>query len=101
MKVMFGVAAAALLAACPLSPVSAQARQPVTARVSSAGLDLSTPAGRAILDARVRGAIRQSCGQPGRDLVENAAVRRCSREMASDAVRQMAALRQSITLAAR
>jgi len=51
---------AALLATISTMPVSAQA--PANRAVAYAGLDLSTPAGRATLDRRIGAAVETVCG---------------------------------------
>jgi UrcA family protein len=100
MKIILG-AAAALLSACPLGVTAAENLSTVTARVPTAGLDLNSAAGRAMLDARLRQAIRQACGAPERDLRRNAEVRRCDREMSADATQRLATMRSPAVLAAR
>lgn len=58
--ILAAVAAASLSA----TPAFAQNNAPTRIEISSAGLDLATPQGRAALDLRVLHAARTACGTP-------------------------------------
>ncbi|HXH17360.1 MAG TPA: UrcA family protein [Sphingomonas sp.] len=92
MKISISVASAAIVAACLFSTgVSASpVREPVSVRVSHAGLDLSSTGGRAAFQRRVRSAIGTACAPrtPGLDALADAA--QCRREMTDDATTKIA-----------
>ncbi len=74
------LAAAALLSAATLLPSAAASA--AERRVSYADLDLTTPAGRAAIDARIRAAASRICLRDNRNLSQAVA---CSRESAAQA----------------
>lgn len=94
MKIIQNVATAAVLAIWALSPVAAaaQTRVPVTARIETADLNLSDPAGRASLQRRLATAARHACGQDKARWHELADAQRCYREMMADGSRKIAAI---------
>ena len=87
MKISISVASAAIVAACLFSTgVSASpGREPVSVRVSHAGLDLSSTVGRAAFQRRVRSAISTVCASRGPGLGALADAAQCRREMTDDA----------------
>ena len=101
MKTMIHAALAAAACLCASMPVAAQERIATTVRVPVSGLDLNSAAGRAILDTRLRGAIRNACAPTGASLAEAADSQRCRREMTADAAVRIAALRRGVQVAAR
>ena len=94
MKIIQNAATAAILAVLALSPVSAiaQTRVPVTARIETADLDLSRPAGRASLNRRLATAARRACGHGNIHWQDLADAQRCYREMMADGTRKIAAI---------
>ena len=94
MKIFTSVASAAIVSACLFATgVSASPmRDPVTIRVSHAGLDLASDAGRRVLHRRVRSAINLVCAPRTGGLDAFAELRRCRKEMVQDAAVQTAAL---------
>lgn len=85
------VALAATAFAC-LSSAHAQQREPVTARVSYAGLDLAKIEDRRILDARIDRAALRVCRSHAIGLQRTTDERRCRNEMRSDAQIRVAQL---------
>ena len=83
---------AAAVAACLSSAAHAEQREPVTARVSIAGLDLGTAEGRRILDARIDRAAIGACRSRAFGLRGVADEGRCRREMHRDAQVRIAQL---------
>jgi UrcA family protein len=74
----FAYATAAALAALALAPAQAETR---SVRVSHAGIDLSTSAGQAMLEQRVRTAVRKVCGKTyPLDVKANYRARKCRAE---------------------
>lgn len=97
MKISYRAAAAALVLSCPLAgtvaiaaPIPAH-REPVTIRVSHAGLDLHTAAGRQRFTARVRRAAGVACAPRGATVEMRIDSERCIDEMVADAAVQLAA----------
>lgn len=86
------VAIAATLAACLSSAAHADVREPVTARVSVAGLDLASAEGRRILDARIDRAAQRVCRSRLLGLRGTADEQRCREEMHRDAQVRVAQL---------
>jgi len=94
MKLFIRVASAAIVGACLFSAGASAGtlREPVSVRMSLAGLDLTSDVGRATFQRRMRSAIASAC-QPrtgGLDAVADS--RRCRAEMTNDASVKMAAL---------
>lgn len=87
-------ASAAIAFVCLPSVASAQDREPVTARVVTADLNLASDSGRATLQSRVRNAIRTACGTESHDLAVVTDQARCRREMEQDGRAQIASLLQ-------
>ncbi len=79
----------AAAAACFATSVSASNRAQVTARVSTAGLDLTTSKGRIALDGRVHRAAMLACGDYT-SRGDHFARLRCHQEMVRDARTQVA-----------
>ncbi|MDJ0275683.1 UrcA family protein [Sphingomonas sp. 2R-10] len=95
------IALAATVAAC-LSPVAhAEEREPVTVRVSYAGLDLATVEGRRTLDSRIDRAARGACRSRVPGFRGQSDERRCRTEMASDAQVRVAQLKPVAVASAR
>ncbi len=94
---MLALAAAALT--CLSSVAHAEHREPVTARVSFAGLDLSSIEGRRMLDARIDSAARRVCTSPVTGLRGFADTRRCRAEMKRDAQIRVAQIARPMTVA--
>lgn len=94
MKISNSVASAAIAAACLFSTGASAGlkRDPVTVRVSHVGLDLTSDAGRRILDRRVQSAVNRVCAPRSGGLDAFAESRRCRMEMMQDATVQTAAL---------
>ncbi|MES2421531.1 MAG: UrcA family protein [Pseudomonadota bacterium] len=94
MKLFNSVASAAILGACLFSAsVSASpVREPVSVRVSHAGLDLTSEAGRTAFQRRLRSAITSACQPHTGGLDALADANQCRQEMATDAGVKMAAL---------
>lgn len=87
-----GCAAAVLACLSSAQPALAtNDRVPVQAHVSRAGLDLTAPAGRAMLAARIRSAAAIACGSSGHDLRDDRDSARCRDEMVRDGAAQIAA----------
>jgi len=86
------IALAATAAACLSSVAHAQEREPVSARVSVAGLDLASVEGRRILDARIDRAARHVCRSHTIGLRGRADELRCRGEMHRDAQVRVAQL---------
>ena len=87
------VSAAIAFACLPLAvPALAQEREPVTARVRYADLDLSTQQGRAILDQRLRSAASAACVSKADGLAGVMDSARCRHEMQESGVQQIAGL---------
>ena len=79
------LALAATAAACLSSAARAEEREPVSARVSVAGLDLASVEGRRILDARIDRAALHVCRSRAIGLLGRADELRCRTEMRRDA----------------
>lgn len=80
-KGFFVAAAMAVTATGFSASASAQGRTTKSVEVSYAGLDLTSADGRATLDGRIRGAVRQVCGSyDRRDLYEMTDHRSCMQE---------------------
>jgi UrcA family protein len=79
------------LSAIVATPALAQADDAATRRVSYADLDLSSPAGRAVLDRRLTSAVRAVCGSGSYDLSRMVAEKRCFK-VAIGSARQQATL---------
>jgi UrcA family protein len=94
------VAVLATAAAC-LSSIAAQAetRDPVTARVSYAGLDLDSVEGRRLLDTRIEIAARRACVSQATGSSAVRDVRRCRSEMIRDGAVRVAQVMQRAQLA--
>ncbi len=86
------VALAAAAAACLSSAVQAEQREPVSARVSVAGLDLASIEGRRILDARIDRAALRVCQSGAIGLLGRQDELRCWTEMRRDAQVRLAQL---------
>ena len=94
MKILHSAASAAIASAC-LFATGASARpvhDPVTIRVSHAGLDLTNDAGRRVLARRVELAVNRVCAPRTGELDAFAESRRCRADMMQDATVQTAAL---------
>jgi UrcA family protein len=74
------------------APSAAQDRETVSARVLYADLDLSSQAGRATFESRVRRAAMRVCDVDTRDLAAMGDATRCRGEVVASGRRQMAAL---------
>ncbi|MBD8677210.1 UrcA family protein [Sphingomonas sp. CFBP 13720] len=88
-------AALAAVALCLTSTAHAQVREPVTIRVSYAGLDLTSASGRAMLDARIDRASRYACRSALTGLPRAMDEARCRTEMRDDARVRVAQLQSS------
>ncbi|MFD1036451.1 UrcA family protein [Sphingomonas hankookensis] len=86
------IALAASAAACLSSVAHAEEREPVSVRVSYAGLNLASVEGRRILDARIDRAALHACQSRIMGLRRLNDERRCRNEMRSDAQVRMAQL---------
>ncbi|KQM28141.1 hypothetical protein ASE57_07525 [Sphingomonas sp. Leaf11] len=86
------LALAATAAACLSSAAHAELREPVTARVSVAGLDLASSEGRRLLDARIDAAAQRGCQSQLTGLRRVTDERRCREEMHRDAQVRIAQL---------
>jgi len=86
------LALAATAAACLSSAAHAQQREPVSAHVSVAGLNLATVEGRRVLDARIDRAALNACQSRAAGLQRFADQQRCRKEMRSDAQVRVAQL---------
>ncbi len=83
-------AAVLILAASPLAAAAPDATPAL--RVSYAGLNLTTAAGQATLERRVRGAVLRFCHVEDRvPLTQRMAAQRCARETLADGRAQVAA----------
>lgn len=83
---------AAAAAACLSSAAYAHEREPVSVRVSVAGLDLASAEGRRILDARIDRAALNACQSRATGLLRIADEQRCRKEMRRDAQVRVAQL---------
>ena len=94
MKLFISVASAAIVGACLFSAgaSASPAREPVSVRVSRAGLDLTNDAGRSAFQRRLRSAIARACEPRTSGLDAFADAHRCRQEMTADASVKMAAL---------
>ncbi len=92
------VALAATAFACLSSVAYADTREPVSVRVSYAGLDLSKVEDRRILDARIDRASLKACRSSAFGLRRIADENRCRAEMHSDGQVRVAQL-QPVTVA--
>lgn len=102
---LLAVLAACVLAAPVLARPAPGGHVIVSERVATAGLDLSRPADRARLQARIRDAVIRACGDASSaDLKGRNKVRRCRAETlslaAGQAGRAIAARRAAATIAA-
>ena len=86
------IAIAATVVACLSSVAHAEQREPVSARVSVAGLDLATVEGRRVLDARIDRAALNACRSRATGLLRIADEQRCRGEMHRDAQVRVAQL---------
>ncbi len=86
------IALAASALTCLSTAAHAEVREPVTARVSYAGLDLASVAGRRILDARIEAAARRACVSKAWGFRGHIDAARCRNEMRRDAQVRVAAL---------
>ncbi len=93
------IALAASALTCLSSVAHAETREPVTASVSYAGLDLASVEGRRILDARIDGAARRDCVSKASGFRALADVARCRSEMRRDAQIRVAALVKPVEVA--
>ena len=84
-------AALALAGAIISSPAyAAPAGEAMSVAVSTAGLDLSSPAGRSMLNRRIGRAATIVCGHPDAlDLVSSQATRTCRTQAIDDATQQV------------
>ena len=94
MKLFISVASAAIVGACLFSAGASAnpAREPVSVRVSRAGLDLTSDAGRTAFQRRLRSAIASACQPRTGGLDALADSRQCRQEMTADASVKVAAL---------
>ena len=94
MKLFISAASAAIVGACLFSTVASAspARAPVSVRVSRAGLDLTSDAGRTAFQRRLRTAIAGACAPHSGGLDAQADSRQCLLEMTADAEVKVAAL---------
>jgi UrcA family protein len=83
---------AAIASVCLVSAASAQDRDPVAAHVRYADLNLSTAAGRAELQVRIRGAAEAACPDMAGTLEQKIDSQRCRNEMLKDGATQIARL---------
>ncbi len=88
----FRIAAVAAVLACLAPAAHAEVREAVTIRVSHAGLDLSSAAGRRMLDARVDRAAWNACRSAAMGLAGVRDTDRCRAEMRADAKTRIAQL---------
>jgi UrcA family protein len=89
MKILLPLAAA--LAALTATPAFAQTAAPATIAVHTADLDLSSPAGIAALDRRIRAAVDIACGDPSDvDLHGKNVAQRCRADTRAQAAAQRA-----------
>lgn len=87
------LAVAATAIACLSSAAYAQQREPVSARVSVAGLNLATVEGRRALDARIDRAALNACQSRAIGMLRFTDEQRCRKEMHSDAQVRVAQLK--------
>ncbi len=94
MKLFISVASAAIVGACLFSTGASASfgRDPVSVRVSRAGLDLTSDAGRTAFQRRLHSAITSACQSHGAGLAALADAQQCRKEMTADADLQMATL---------
>ena len=94
MKILHSVASAAIASACLFATGAAAdpVRDPVSIRVSHAGLDLTNDAGRRVLARHVELAVNRVCAPRTGGLDAFAESRRCRADMMQDATVQTAAL---------
>lgn len=94
MKISISAACAAIVGACLFSTsvTAAPLRDPVTARVSLAGVDLTSESGRTAFQHRLRAAISTACAPRTGGLDAFGDSQQCRREMIKDASVQVAAL---------
>ncbi|MGA1797769.1 UrcA family protein [Sphingomonas sp. 4RDLI-65] len=94
MKLFISVASAAIVGACLFSTgaSASSVREPVSMRVSRAGLDLTSDTGRTAFQRRLRSAIADACQPHSSGLDAFADAHRCRMEMTADAGVKMAAL---------
>lgn len=94
MKLFISVASAAIVGACLFSTAASASsvREPVSVRVSRAGLDLSNDAGRSAFQRRLRSAIASACQPRTSGLDALADAHQCRKEMTADADVKMASL---------
>ena len=92
MKLFISVASAAIVGACLFSAgaSASSVREPVSVRVSRAGLDLTSAAGRSVFQRRLRSAIASACQSRSAGLAALADAHQCREEMTADASVQMA-----------
>ena len=94
MKLFISVASAAIVGACLFSTVASASsgREPVSVRVSRAGLDLTSDVGRTAFQRRLHSAITSACQSHGAGLAALADAQQCRKEMTADADVKMATL---------
>ena len=94
MKISISVASAAIAAACLFSTgvAASPAREPVSIRVSFAGLDMSSETGRTHFQHRMASAISSACAPRIAGLKGLSDSQQCRREMTADASTQIAKL---------
>ncbi|SFN71160.1 UrcA family protein [Sphingomonas sp. OK281] len=94
MKLFISVASATIVGACLFSAgaSASSVREPVSVRVSRAGLDLTSDAGRTAFQRRLRSAIASACQSRAGGLAALADAHQCRAEMTADASVKMAAL---------
>ena len=94
MKLFISVASAAIVGACLFSTgaSASSGRDPISVRVSRAGLDLTSDAGRTAFQRRLRSAIVGACQSHGAGLAALADAQQCRKEMTADADVKMATL---------
>jgi UrcA family protein len=94
MKLFISVASAAIVGGCLFSTAASASsgREPVSVRVSRAGLDLTSDAGRTAFQRRLRSAIASACQPRSGGLDALADAQRCRKEMTADAGVKMAVL---------
>ncbi len=88
-------AAFAAVALCLTATAHAEVREPVSVRVSHAGLDLTSASGRAILDSRIIRASRYACRSMLKGLSGARDEARCRTEMREDARVRVAQLQSA------
>lgn len=103
MKNLIRVASASLVLSClSIGTVAADpARETVSARISTRGLNLNNPKHRAVLDARVMRAAAWACAPRGADVAARRDAERCRAEMRESGRTAVATLvgRQPVQLA--